>query len=409
MVNPTKSSMNTKFIFISGRLTITRGTDIISVNSDTATVNQLALKIDEMSWTELQDLLLPKEEVIEDKVRSVQDLTIEEVQSSIENSTDPRFFVKDQQLFRVGITIPIPKELAFEIKAALDSNNAKEVDKLDNFWAWCSLMKNAKVRESFYKFCKKNKVRITDQGFIIGFRRAKSEDVPCLVSTELDTFVSENYARLRKNKKSTNITVYSVPEKGYTLNEVGTPVGILKELFLNINSVEETETAYYSSGTSKKTGLPMVYKVGVESALAEEDVDWDPNQECSAGIHAHMGRYSDSSYGDTLLACVINPMYVASCPYTDATKFRVQKLTPVATIKSIAEFDELELTEEISEMCNTLFAKEVAEMAQLLEDKEFEADSDAYTKLLSSEQKKAVLLQLIDNQKSLVKTRLIKV
>lgn len=286
---------------------------------------------------EIVYLLYPKSEEIKREV----DLIIDTNNKiKVEH---PDFYWKENELFRVGIPVAIPRVLAEQIKSCVDSESTEELAKLDKFWAWTSLIRTAESRESFYNYVKANKMLITKQGFVVAFRRANRLNS----GSKLNRFVKENYERLRKNKKSTNVNVFKnvYGELSFTNDVTSTFEGNLKELYTNMSYNAGYESVHFG-----KNGR-MKYYLGKESRLPVEECDFS-SAECSQGIHVHSGRYCDQAYGDVRLAVVFNPMHVVNAPYNDNSKLRVQALTPLCEIQDI---DEFQLTPEIENMIEQLY------------------------------------------------------
>jgi hypothetical protein len=291
----------------------------------------------------------------------------------VENVTsDERFYINNNQLYRQGIPIAIPKVLALRIQDCITNKQVEELDKLDKFWAWCARMKTAEVRESFYQYIQKNKLPITKEGWVVSFRRADFVGT----NKELQEFVTQERTRLRNNKKSTSVNVYKTEEDEYTLKAVSWVeddyedeqvevenelVGNLKELYESFGTMQDV----MESSTSGSHGKAK-YQIGVETRLPDEEVDWNPNNECSRGLHGHNGVYCDSGYGDTRFAFVVNPADVASCPYTDGSKFRAAAITPICILKDSDDLLNFEITEGMQEMITGVVLKDIARLEKLI-------------------------------------------
>lgn len=299
---------------------------------------------------EIVCLLYPKSEEIKREVDVI-------VESNNKIKVEhPDFYWEENELFRVGIPVAIPRVLAERIKFCIDSESTEELAKLDKFWAWTSLIRTAESRESFYNYVRANKMLITKQGFVVAFRRANRLNS----NSELNQFVKENYERIRKTKKSTNVNVFKNVYGELSLtNAVGSSCeGNLKELYANMGSNTDYESVH-----SGKNGR-MKYYLGKESRLPVEECDFS-SAECSQGLHVHSGRYYDYGYGDVRLAVVFNPMDVVSAPYNDNSKLRVQALTPLCEIE---EIDEFQLTPEIENMIEQLYQDHQKTLQSLIAD-----------------------------------------
>lgn len=328
--------------------------------------------------------------------------------------TDDRFYYAEGSLYRIGIPLSIPKHLAIDIaecltniqkaNAELDDVNAAywsdSLETLDNFWKWTSLIRTPESRESFYTYCQKNTLLITKQGFVVAFRRANHVGT----DANLVKFVTQEYLRLRNNKKSTSVPVYQDFDGNYTtkLSNEGfdnIKIGILKDLY---NNLGEKGDWFESVTRSDYTNLPAVYKIGQETRLPENESDFS-DTECSQGLHFSSGGYNFNGYGDTALAVVVNPMDILRAPYSDHTKARTLALTPVAVLNKDCEF---ELTPEIGEMIDEMFANHVNNLQQMLEKGDFKEFSKH--KLVKDLHFTSILNTIVSENKELVKQRYVK-
>ena len=326
---------------------------------------------------------------------------------------DDRYYYAEGSLYRVGIPLSIPKSLATDIaevlkniqeaNKSLDDVNAAywndELERLDNFWKWTSLIRTPQSRESFYSYCQANTLLITKQGFVVAFRRAnhKGND------SGLVKFVTQEYLRLRNNKKSTNVSVFKYDNSEYTLKEEVDGercayVGILKDLYHSLGEEEWFE----SVTKSRLTNQPAVYKIGQETRMKEEEADFS-SLECSRGFHFSSGGYDFSGYGNTALVVAINPADIIHAPYSDHTKARTLALTPIAVLERDCEF---ELTPEIGEMIDEMFVKHVDNLESMLVNgnfKEFSKHS-----LVNELHFTSILSTVVSENKQLVKDRYVK-
>lgn len=327
--------------------------------------------------------------------------------------TDDRFYYAEGSLYRVGIPLSIPKHLAEDIAECLtniqrantefDDVNAAywsdSLETLDNFWKWTSLIRTPESRESFYTYCQKNTLLITKQGFVVAFRRANHVGT----DANLVKFVTQEYLRLRNNKKSTSVPVYQDLDGNYTtkLSDEGfdnAKVGILKDLYNNLG-----EKDWFESVTkSYDTNLPAIYKIGQETRMSEEEADFS-SRECSKGLHCSSGGYNFNSYGNTALAVVVNPADVIYSPYSDHTKMRVLALTPLCVLNNDCEF---ELTPEIGAMIDEMFANHVNNLQEMLEKGDFKEFSKH--KLVKDIHFTSILNTIVNENKELVKNRYVK-
>lgn len=400
--------MISKLIFSGNNLTITFDTGELYMGSCTLEQAKYLSQNDSLTLEEVRVYLEPEySKVLEENKQSEQ--LIETVLS------DDRFYYAEGSLYRVGIPLSIPKHLAQDIATALsniqeansilDDVNAAywndELTRLDNFWKWTSLIRTPESRESFYTYCQKNTLLITKQGFVVAFRRANHVGK----DNSFAKFVTQEYLRLRNNKKSTAVEVYKWEDGTYSTKlpkedeyEVE-EMGLLKDLYLSLG---DNESEYFESVTTGKDNKPLRYIIGKETRLSESEADFS-NKECSAGIHISSGGYAFTGFGDSALAVVFSPADVVHCPYRDHQKMRVLAITPIAVLERDCEF---ELTPEIEEMIDEMFVNHVNNLQQMLETGNFQEFSKH--KLVKDLHFTSILNTIVSENKEVVKNRYVK-
>jgi hypothetical protein len=261
------------------------------------------------------------------------------------NFKDDRFYLKEDKLYHKDIPLSIPKVLADTIQALIIEGNEEELSKLEKFWMWSSLIKNAESRESLYPFLIKQKIQLTDDGEMLTYRRVVSTEE---TNVDLVKFVTQTYLKKRTAKKSTDVTVWGNNNKSgeYTLTP-DTPVGYyevgnLKEIYHNL---EEMEGNTFTDNHTKTE----VYKIGVESRMKWSQADWNTYNTCSRGYHSSGVKFAYSGFGDTPLLCIVNPKDVVAC-VEGSSKMRSVAFTPVAVLNEDCEWqDDKEIHNVISE------------------------------------------------------------
>lgn len=237
------------------------------------------------SKEEILIVLNPEFEKLQKEVEQIkqENEKVEQIVQSVLN--DDRFYLENGRLYRQGIPVSIPMVLADKIRQTIDEGSVDELNKLDKFWGWTSLIRNADSRESFYSYVEANDIPITKEGFVVAFRRANF--VGKEQNKKLIGFITQEFMRLRKNKKSTNVEVWCCEDEDenifYSTKEQGEcyVIGNVKDLF---NSLSEYEDAVFESVTANKKGQRLKYYIGKETRLNENEVDWS-NAECSQGEH----------------------------------------------------------------------------------------------------------------------------
>ena len=255
----------------------------------------------------------------------------------------------------VDLPISLPDTMVnrFEKLYKSDSLSAyQDIDNLHAFWMWACMNPNAQSRDSMYEYLRNYSLPIVKGGFFVAFRRMQSIGY----SEKEVQAANQFYTDLRRKKKSTNVEMYKNLNGIYSLSctEGYELVGIIKE-------VAQSEIKYRSISKSHYTNDYQYYNLFEEVSLPDEQVDWNPNEMCSAGLHLHMGFYEDSGYGDTLVACLVNPMDVAACPLEYDSKMRVRRLFPFKIIDSVNSFHLNENDQKVIEYYTQSYKSQLAE------------------------------------------------
>lgn len=229
----------------------------------------------------------------------------------------------------------------------------KEFDALLMFTFWLLLNPIESSRKDCLDFVKKNDIQLTSNGLLICYRKVVSKGSK---NKELIKFISENYFKKKKQKKSPkNYSIYSklgdfMLCKNNKLPKEDNPywenIGNLHELYQNLHTLKEN--TYTDNHTKTKT-----IKIGSIYKEDEDKIDLDNTVSCSSGLHIGSKQFMFDSFGDTGVIALVNPMFVRSVPVLDAHKMRVSEMF-LATIADKEEFDNLnELIDFSQEYCSS--------------------------------------------------------
>lgn len=316
------------------------------------------------------DLISPTKEEIKD---SDFDLEVEKTITPLINilSSNSNFEIEGDKVYLKGIkSIAIPSSIVAEfIRLHSEINYYKyqslystpvktykeEFDALLMFTFWLLLNPIESSRNDCLTFIKKNEIQLTSNGLLICYRNVVSKGS---TNKELVKFISENYFKKKKQKKSTkNYSIYSrlgdlIICKNNKLPEENNPywenIGNLHDLYQNLHTLKEN--TYTDNHTRTKT-----IKIGSIYKEDEDKIDLDNTIECSSGLHIGGKQFLFDSFGDTGVIVLVNPMFVRSVPVADAHKMRVSEMF-ISAIVDKEEFDNLnELIDFSQEYCsNTL-------------------------------------------------------
>lgn len=270
--------------------------------------------------------------VLGEKDRIKVELSIVELMEEIKTKGHKYIEVRDSKVYAKGINIAMPEVLVKEFMER--AGNEEDTKSLIKFWSLSCLNPDARTRDKLFEFCKTHGITLTDKGYLVVYRNAtyKSKKTGQESTNNLVEYVNARYADLRAKKKGTgNYYVVDSGNGDFTLTtdaDVYHVVGNLKELFVKFQSgdleatSEEVYTDHYSRTTTIKIGQPV--------ALDESQIDTNPQNECSRGLHVAGEKWLSKNYfGEVGLVCLVNPMNVRAIPYADLGKMRVKEYMPI--------------------------------------------------------------------------------
>jgi len=198
-----------------------------------------------------------------------------------------------------------------------DLQNDVEYQSLKKFWLKCCLNPNARSAEDLYKFLKFHNMKIDRHGNFYTYRRVDKKEG---TNKELVDFISNAYNKVKAvwKKNAANFWVHKT-EEGFTFSTTGSrpdTIGNLKELYENLPNM--SENGYTSRHTGKED-----YKVGEVIAMPRYEGDDDNTINCSKGYHQASKAYDYSSFGDTPILAIVNPIDVLAVPLNEVGKLRV--------------------------------------------------------------------------------------
>ncbi len=359
------------------------------------------------------DLISPTKEEIKG---SDFDLEVEKTITPLINilSSNSNFEIENNKVYLKGIkSIAIPSSIVGEfIRLHSEINYYKyqslystpvktykeEFDALLMFTFWLLLNPIESSRNDCLDFVKKNDIQLTTNGLLVCYRKVVSSGSK---NKELIKFISENYFKKKKQKKSTkNYSIYSrlgdlVICKNNKLPEENNPywenIGNLHELYQNLHTLKEN--TYTDNHTRTKT-----IKIGSIYKEDEDKIDLDNTIECSSGLHIGGKQFLFDSFGDTGVIALINPMFVRSVPVADAHKMRVSEMF-ISAIVDKEEFDNLnELIDFSQEYCSST-----------LEDLQIELSNKVFEKLSCQDNLPITSLKEIIDITKVLSARIVKV
>ena len=364
------------------------------------------------------DLITPIK--VEQENSSDFDIEVEKTITPLINilSSNGSFEIENDKVYLKGIkSISIPSSIVGEfIRLHSEINYYKyqslystpvkeykeEFDALLMFTFWLLLNPIESSRNDCLDFVKKNDIQLTSNGLLICYRKVVSTGNE---KKELIKFISENYFKKKKQKKSAkNYSIYFSDDfEGYKIIKTNkicqiefqdrnhSVLGNLHELYQNLHTLKEN--TYTDNHTKTKT-----IKVGSIYKEDEDKIDLDNTVSCSSGLHIGNKQFMFDSFGDTGVIVLVNPMFVRSVPVFDANKMRVSEMF-LATIADKEEFDNLnELIDFSQEYCSST-----------LEDLQMELSNKVFEKLSCQNNLPITSLKEIIDITKILNKRIVKV
>ena len=276
-------------------------------------------------------------QVLEQHAKVEEQRDIIELMNDISQNGHEYLEVRKSYVYAKGIDIAMPETVVREFMVR--NGNEKDTSALMKFWSLACLNPNADTRDRLFEFCDKHGIKLTDKGYLVVYRNADKKDA-MVDDINLHDYIYASmpeWSSMGLDLDTTNIS--RNPEGKFEIhNEVtgysdggkdgGTFIGNISEL-LNVfeNSGQKViYTDHYSRRTHIEFGKPV--------SLPESQIDSNPNNQCSKGLHVAGENWLTQNYfGDSGLICLVNPMNVRAIPYADRGKMRVKEYMAVGVAK----------------------------------------------------------------------------
>lgn len=263
----------------------------------------------------------------------------------------PDFHREGNYLYLNGINLSIPEQIAKQMSNVID--NEDTLISLMNFWRWLVLNPSPESRSHLYDTVVENGIQILKCGLLLMYRRVVKMNN---VDTGLLEWASKTYAKLRRRKKSTNVKVFRAYDDSlnhvYNLED-GEYVGMLPELRYS------NEEQYYTDNYTKT----CKFYIGKEARMPRAKVNANRNESCSTGFHLGARGFAYSSFGDTPIACIVNPMDIVAVMKNEQGKTRTAAFTPIAVLNEDAEWKD---EADIDSLVDIAYDQQIARLQELM-------------------------------------------
>lgn len=325
--------------------------------------------------------------------------------------THKDFVVVGTRVVLKGVELPIPAIILasfIEILEKLQALNGKNYDwvamdeeelfnqyqALKMFWLKLALNPLPQSREDLLTFCRKNDIRITNNGNLILYRRIVSKNG---ADNTYVTFISQTYYSLKKKgedtrnyavgKKRDALYFVDLREDNFVVDEL---IGNLQHLYLELPDYETNSfTAWHDRKVSIKIG--GIYKI------ADNKINLN-NTICAAGgLHAAAVDYNYSGFGDTAVVVLVNPSKAITVPLGETGKLRTTEMF-------IACINDKDHGVHFDESALTAFDEEYHDLT--LEELEQAATSKCFDGLSVKDNVPAIPMSDLNTIKDMLKSRI---
>ncbi len=276
--------------------------------------------------------------------------------------------------FKEAENVTLPSEL---IKHILEiEKKGESILPYVHFWELALANPDKNSRSGLFKFVQKQRLIITEKGYIVCYRRALVTDGT--IDPNLEFQMSE-ITRLRKQKG--NLNKYSFAN----IEGVNTTLDHRTKKYTDYKGESKTyaEVAKdIESGKSSSVTLTdnhtkkMRFGIGSVVSIDRSKCDSNPKNECSYGLHIGSRHYvgTNSWAGNLALLCLVNPSKVVSVPYADAHKMRVCEYKIISAHEKFEDLEKFE-DSDIRVMEHEYTCQQVEEIKELLENKKFDKEN----------------------------------
>jgi hypothetical protein len=236
--------------------------------------------------------------------------------------------------------VNIPERLAKQIIER--ENIGRKAEHLIAFWLRALLNPDARCRQGIVDYVNRYGVVVTDEGMMIMYKSVVEQEG----ASELDLFVGEQFFRVKR--RGDNPSKYSVSRivnasdaamnfmttfgrpSHITNNDRYEYLGSVQELYLDISNKAVSANSAYTDWYSGTFNIDLG-KVQEEN---REELDDNPENECSRGLHLGAWEYVEgfAGIGNHVLACVASPTDVVAIPTYDRSKIRFCRYYPYGSL-----------------------------------------------------------------------------
>lgn len=249
--------------------------------------------------------------------------------------------IKDGSAYMPEISaLSIPQMLVDKIVEAESNGDTDAITAYKNFWTLLSLNPNSAVRDNLFWFLNKWGMSICKSGLFVAYRNVELKSRGTKFDESLTSFVSCEYFNLKNKKKNPANYIVTLKDDSYILFDTDSQdelihkdyiiIGNVKTLYDNIISCNSEAGTVYTDNHTRTFEIRLGHIV----SMPREDVDENPDNQCSRGLHIGGKDWLEYNYcGNIGIKVLVNPADVCATPRkSDYGKTRTCAYYPIQII-----------------------------------------------------------------------------
>ena len=276
-------------------------------------------------------------------VERLQALFSEKLNKYIKTKNSSIITIKEGSAYMPEISaLSIPQMLVDKIVEAESNGDTDAITAYKNFWTLLSLNPNSAVRDNLFWFLNKWGMSICKSGLFVAYRNVNLKSKGTKFDEVLTSFVSREYFNLKSKKKNPANYIVTLKDNSYILFDTDSQdelihkdyiiIGNVKTLYDNIISCNSEAGTVYTDNYTQTFEIRLGHIV----SMPRKDVDENPDNQCSRGLHIGGKGWLKSNYcGNIGLKVLVNPADVCATPKVDNYgKTRTCAYYPIQVINS---------------------------------------------------------------------------
>lgn len=215
--------------------------------------------------------------------------------------------------------LSIPEDFAEKIVEAEMEDNQEEIQKYKNFWTLVSLNPDERVRNNIFWFIRKWDMKISNAGFIIGYRNVDIKSEEKYTKGDVRNILNAYYNAIYIDKTDPSSLTYTLSN------------GITAQVENAYNDIVNNGNSPIFTDCHSHT---FTIKLGEPVSMPREQCDAEQENSCSRGLHVGaLGWLKSNYFGSVGLQVLVNPTNVVAIPTIDSYgKMRCCEYLPVCII-----------------------------------------------------------------------------